>query len=541
MNSQYSPRTSHSGERTATNSITGVPPPTTGGPTTTTRTSHPNNTNDEKADLDHHEEMMTGLAPAGTVGSDGGDSRSAASVEKPKEKDGGMDLDVSSAPYGDMAQNEAATADADAHRFKNLSWPRLTICLLVEAVALGSLSMPAAAATLGLVPFIIICIGIGFVAIYTSLHVGEMGVRFPQIASYGDAGRVLFGRIGYEVFSIMFYLLLTLITGSHVLTGTIAFLTISDNAICSLAFGVIAAIILFVLALPPTFHDVAWLGFVDFASIIIAVVATMIATGIQAAKQPGGFSAVEWSAWPAEGTTFVKGMLAVTQIAFAYSFAVAQFSFQAELKNPRDYKKACWALGILEIFIYTATGVIIYLFVGKDVQSPALLSAGGTMAKVAFGLALPVIYISGSINTTCVARAIHLRMYKGTKHEFIRTPKSIGVWVGLNAGLTVIAFIVAEAIPVFSDLLGLISSLFISGFSFSFPPLFWYFILREEGPLLIGASWKRVLTTLANGGIFMMGLVLLVGGTFSSAKDISDLFAAGEVRQPFTCDAFASG
>jgi len=434
-------------------------------------------------------------------------------------------------------------AGDDAHRFKNLSWFRLTICLLVEAVALGSLSMPAAAATLGLVPFIILCIGIGLIAIYTSLHIGEMGVRYPGLSSYGDAGRVLAGRFGYEVFTMMFILLLTLITGSHVLTATIAFLTISGNAICSLAFGVIGAVILFLLALPPTFHDVAWLGFMDFASIIVAIITTMVATGVESAKQPGGLGAVKWSAWPQPGTTFSQGMLAVTQICFAYSFAVAQFSFQAELKNPLDYKKACWALGIIEIFIYSITGIVIYLFVGQDVKSPALLSAGPTMSKVTFGLALIVIFVSGSINTTCVARCIHARMYKGTKHEFINTPKSISVWVGLNAVITVIAFVVAEAIPFFSDLLGLVSSLFVSGFTFSFPTLFWFFLLRDRtAPLFIGASWKAKATTLANALIFVLGLVLLAGGLYASAKDIADQYKkSGAVRHPFTCDAFSEG
>ncbi|KAK0552769.1 hypothetical protein OC845_001555 [Tilletia horrida] len=447
-------------------------------------------------------------------------------------------VEVTEETYEESAEKNVQIADG-AHAVKNLSWPRLTICLLVEAVALGSLSMPAAAATLGLVPFLILVIGIGLIAIYTSMHVGEMGVRYPEVASYGDAGRVLAGRWGYEIFSFMFYCLLILVTGSHVLTGTIAFLNISANAICAVAFGVIAAIVLFILALPPTFHDVAWLGFVDFGSIIVAIITTMIATGIQAHDKPGGFGAVEWSAWPAEGTTFVKAMLAVTQIAFAYSFAVAQFSFQAELKNPRDYKKACVALGVLELFIYSLTGVIIYVFVGKDVESPALLSAGHTISKVAFGLALPVIFISGSINTTCVARAIHLRMYKGTKHEFIKTPKSIAVWIGLNAVFTLIAFIVAEAIPVFSDLLGLISSLFISGFSFSFPPLFWFFLLREPGPLFFGAGWKRMLITALNAGIFVMGLILLAGGTYASAADIADIYKKGGARTPFGCQAFS--
>ncbi|KAK0557804.1 hypothetical protein OC844_005473 [Tilletia horrida] len=515
-------------ERTATNSITGVAPPSK-----------------EQEQQQQQQQQQHLPKPAATERSNSSSSSGKDRYGTVKEEKTAMEVELTEETLSQQEKRSAAGGagageanGGDAHRFKNLSWPRLTICLLVEAVALGSLSMPSAAATLGLIPFLIICIGIGLIAVYTSFHVGEMGVRYPQIASYGDAGRVLFGRVGYEVFSLMFCLLLTLTTGSHVLTGTIAFLTISSNAICSLAFGVIAAVILFVLALPPTFHDVAWLGFVDFASIIVAIITTMVATGINAHQQPGGFSAVDWSLWPQEGTTFVKAMLACTQIAFAYSFAVAQFSFQAELKNPRDYRKACWALGALEIFIYSVTGAVIYVFVGKDVSAPALLSAGGTMSKVAFGLALPVIYISGSINTTCVARAIHVRMYKGTKHEFISTRKSVLVWVGLNAGLTLVAFVVAEAIPVFSDLLGLISSLFISGFSFSFPTLFWFFLLREPGPLLFGASWKRVLTTVANALIFLMGLVLLAGGTYSAGKDIA---ASAGQRKPFTCDAFSDG
>jgi hypothetical protein len=35
---------------------------------------------------------------------------------------------------------------------------------------------------------------------------------------------------------------------------------------------------------------------------------------------------------------------------------------------------------------------------------PALLSAGPLVSKIAFGMAIPVIFISGSINTTVVAR-----------------------------------------------------------------------------------------------------------------------------------------
>ncbi len=67
---------------------------------------------------------------------------------------------------------------------------------------------------------------------------------------------------------------------------------------------------------------------------------------------------------------------------------------------PRDYVKSIWALGLIEIFIYTLTGALVYAFVGSEVKSPAILSAAPLVSKVAFGIALPVIFISGSINST---------------------------------------------------------------------------------------------------------------------------------------------
>jgi hypothetical protein len=62
---------------------------------------------------------------------------------------------------------------------------------------------------------------------------------------------------------------------------------------------------------------------------VIAIGITMIATGIQARDQPGGLDAVPWSAWPKEGCTLVDAVIAVTNIVFAYSFAITQMSMMA--------------------------------------------------------------------------------------------------------------------------------------------------------------------------------------------------------------------
>lgn len=99
--------------------------------------------------------------------------------------------------------------------------------------------------------------------------------------------------------------------------------------------------------------------------------------------------------------------------------------------------------------------------------------------------------------------------------------------------VTIVAWIIAEAIPFFSDLLSLISSLFISGFSYYFPGLMWFFLLREGGCF---SSRKNILLTFANAACILLGSIVLVGGFYASVVDISDQYSSGAVRGSFTCD-----
>lgn len=78
------------------------------------------------------------------------------------------------------------------------------------------------------------------------------------------------------------------------MTGVIAFKALSNNAACGVIFSLVAAFLLFVLALPKTFTEMALLAYIDFVSVIAAIVVTLVACGIEAARQPGGFGATEW-------------------------------------------------------------------------------------------------------------------------------------------------------------------------------------------------------------------------------------------------------
>ncbi|KAH8897805.1 amino acid transporter [Thozetella sp. PMI_491] len=430
----------------------------------------------------------------------------------------------------DVEKQKSVQGNAHFHR---LGWKRLTVVLIVEAIALGALSIPSAFATLGMVPGVIICVGVGLIAIYTSYVVGQVKIRFPYVSHYADAGRLLMGRFGYELVGAMFAMELIFIAGSHCLTGAIALNNISDHGACSVVFGFVSAIILLLLAIPPSFAEVAILGYIDFASVIIAIGVTIIATGVQSTNPSLDTVATSapWQLWPKDNLGLVEAFVALGNIIFAYSFALCQFSFMDEMHTPQDFPKAIWALGIIEIVIYTLTGALIYAFVGQGVQSPALLSAGTTVSKVAFGLALPVIFISGSINTTVVARYIHGRMFKNSVTRYINTRMGWITWLALITVITIVAWIIAEAIPFFSDLLSVCSCLFVSGFTFYFPAAFW-FKLVKEGPWY---ARKNIVKSVANAAIFIIGIIVLGVGTYASVVDISNKFKDGSVGKPFKC------
>lgn len=99
-----------------------------------------------------------------------------------------------SKPYENEKPDEVYLGDqetlGEADKFHQLGWKKLTVCLIVAAIALGSLSIPSAFATLGMVAGVILCVTIGTIAIYTSYVVGQVRMRYPHVLHYADAVEV---------------------------------------------------------------------------------------------------------------------------------------------------------------------------------------------------------------------------------------------------------------------------------------------------------------------------------------------------------------
>jgi hypothetical protein len=61
------------------------------------------------------------------------------------------------------------------------------------------------------------------------------------------------------------------------------------------------------------------------------------------------------------------------------------------MENPKDFPKALALLQISDISMYCVVAIVVYRYAGSDVTSPAFGSAGPTIAKVAYGIAIPTV------------------------------------------------------------------------------------------------------------------------------------------------------
>ncbi|GKZ27766.1 hypothetical protein AbraCBS73388_005616, partial [Aspergillus brasiliensis] len=182
-------------------------------------------------------------------------------------------------------------------------------------------------------------------------------------------------------------------------------------------------------------------------------------------------------------------MVAIANVVFAYAGHVAFFAFFSELRDVRDYSRALALLQLSEMTLYIATAVVIYVLVGKDVASPSLNSVGPLFKKISYGIAIPTIVIAGVVNAHVAVKSIYLRMFRGRNAMHSRSFSAISLWAAVSATLWFLAWVVAESIPVFNDILGLTSSLFASWFTFSLPGMFWLHLNVHGRPL----GWKQTI------------------------------------------------
>ena len=435
----------------------------------------------------------------------------SVSASREAKKDGPTDPEkggqkrIESSDYSDPFEDDNVEGNV---KYKSMKWWQGATVMIAETISLGILSLPSVMGTIGLVPGIVLILGLGLIATYTGYVLWQFKMRYPHVVNMADVGQILFGRIGYELFGAAQVILLIFSAGSHILTWTIAFNVLTGHATCTIVWAVVALMIFFICTLPRKLEHVSYLSIAAFISILSAVMITMVGVGIE---QPDPNIQATVS-----GIRFATAFVSVTNIVFAYIGHVAFFAFIAELRDPKEFPKALYVLQAVDISLYLIVSVVVYRFAGADVASPALGSTAIKVEKVAYGIALPTIIVAGVIYIHVAAKYIYVRVFRGTKHLTANTWLSYGVWVLITGVLWTISFIIAESIPSFNDLLALISSLFGSWFTYGLSGSLWLFL--NEGHWF--ENRRKSLLTIVNFAIVVLGAVVFACGLYASGDAI---------------------
>lgn len=463
------------------------------------------------------------------------------------------EIDNSSAELSADEYLNTAVAEEAGHsiNYRNCSWQKTAGLLFSEYICLAIMSFPWSYSVLGLVPGLILTVFVSITVLYTGLIIGDYCAAYPHITNVCDIGQHLFwgSKIVWYLTAACFLLNNTLIQALHVLVGAKYFNTISDNTtICSIVFGVVTAIICFLFSLPRTFSHMSVVGYFSAATMFIAVVLSMVFAGIQ--DHPNHYEEsvpVHYNLWPEEGTTYVAGMSAFLNIVYTFVGQITYPSFISQMKQPKDFKKALYLVTAAELITFALAGSIVYVYVGQAyITAPAFGSLTSVYKKIAFSFALPTILFLGALYSNVSSQFLFLKIFrKDSAHRNEHTVVGWATWAGLNLILWVIAFVIAEVIPFFSDLLSLMSSLFDCWFGF----VFWgvaYFKLRKVYAARRGEDFSvakffaegSLLTkieVISNIFLIFVGIYILGPGLYATIQSIIWSYEANAYGSAFSC------
>ncbi|KAJ3943619.1 uncharacterized protein N0V96_006548 [Colletotrichum fioriniae] len=247
----------------------------------------------------------------------------------------------------------------DGPNYRSVGWLGTSVLMMKTQMGLGVLSIPSILDTMGIIPGVILICVISGITTWSDFIVGGFKLRHPEVYGVDDAGELMFGWIGRELFGAGFCLFFTFTSGSAMLSISIALNALSMHA---------------------------------------TLLTVTIAVGLQ--DRPA--AAPKNLPWKSDfklvgSPTFTEAIAAISALVFSYAGTPAFFSIVAEMREPKHYTRALILCQSVVTLVYVAVGAVVYYYCGSYVSSPALGSAGPSVKKVAYGLGLPGLIVSAAV------------------------------------------------------------------------------------------------------------------------------------------------
>ena len=128
---------------------------------------------------------------------------------------------------------------------------------------------------------------------------------------------------------------------------------------------------------------------------------------------------------------------------------------------------------------------------------------------------------------------VAMRTMKSTHQATGHSVKAWTTWVISASFFWIVAFVIANAIPIFDSILSITSATFIAWFTFGISGVFWYH--RNWHQKFRG--WKKICLAIINALIIMQALFMNAAGLWASITELMSIFDDEEsgIKGSFTC------
>jgi len=430
----------------------------------------------------------------------------------------------------DLAETEY---DPDCKRYDShrTNWIMTTILIVAETASSGPLSNPSAVAVVGFVPGTILFIALGIIATYTAVLLHEFWKEHKYVKNYDEAGEIVFGRVGKEVFLWCQIALLIFFNASVIQPSADALYVLGNQHKCYVIFSVVVTVFGILISIPRTLRGISYLSIAAIISWFAALIPTMVGVATQDAPMPGVQPGADLHLAVTRSASFYNTVGAVNDIVFSYSGHLVFFNLILEMRHPIEFRKAVIIAFGITTFMYTFYGIFLYAYTGIYSQSPYFFNlVNPKLQKATFFLQIPNLLIAG-VNYAYLATKNVLRRFPSKRAAAYKNDlKSWALWLFLVATFWWVPWLLEELVPVFDDLIGIGGALFASQFTYGLPCLFWCYQYRSKL-----FRWPYICLTSINVTIFLLSWLSLGVGVYANVDNIKMLSDSGAIPKPFSC------
>ncbi|KAK1980691.1 transmembrane amino acid transporter [Colletotrichum cereale] len=416
--------------------------------------------------------------------------------------------------------------------FRTVSWIHASVIFLKVIFATGVLTIPSAMFVLGALPGAINVLGWQFLNTYCAIIQGNFRNTHAGCHSIADMANVVGGAWLKEIVGLFFLVTYAIVGASGIFGTSVAFNALSNHAICTNYFMLVATAAVFILASARKFEKIAWLTWAGFLSVYIAVFIVVVAvTQLDrpaAAPQTGDF---DLGYHVIGNPNFVTGITSVATIFCSGAGTSAFLPVISEMKKPRDYNKAVYLCMAVVTASYLTFSLVVYRWCGQWVASPSLGSAGYVVKKVSYGIGLIGLMVSACLYIHVAAKYLFVRILRNSVHLQKNSVVHWSVWLGCTFGMSVVSFLLASGIPIFNYLLALAGSLTFAPLALGLPGYLWVFDHQHYRQ----GTWWQVMVYWLNWLMILLAVFLTFGGTYGVIQNIIDAYADGLIGGAFSC------